>query len=241
MPHPPGPAMSKHAAAALLLPLLFGCDESSNRGEFDDRCGYYAAVGLVGLDKVVVSGSPAISGDGASLFSNGTIELAGNFTLEGDAIAGGEVTISGSNLPSGDIFEGAAAMQVEDPTEEVEAAALANDNATIPCVQQGNQCNSPVSAQGVLSLQSNQSLTLQTGNYYFKGISLNGQAELHIDGQVVIYLDGPATFNGGSSTNPDADLLTVISAAADDVKLNGNADARMAILAPFAAVRFSGT
>lgn len=77
--------------------------------------------------------------------------------------------------------------------------------------------------------------------YFFHNIHINGQAKLNISGDVFIYVDGAVTFNGGSSTNPSSDELTIISSGTDDIKLNGNADSQMAIFAPFATVRFSGT
>jgi hypothetical protein len=221
---------------------LFGCTVDENRwdGAVSFRCLPTAGVGMVGLHSVEVAGTPTVSGPYSSVFSNNIVSLAGSYDLEGDAISGGTVKVSGSNSPGGSIIEKAPKLSVADPTEAVRAAKASNDNDRIPCVKQSGDCISPVSNY-VLSLQSNQKITLTTGIYYLEGISINGQAKLDIDGDVVIYLDGPATFNGGSATNPDHDALTIISSAMSEIRLNGAAQSAMHIFAPYASVRFAGT
>lgn len=234
--------MPKLLTAVSLASLVAGCtaQQAPDDARVEFRCGYVGQAGLIGLDQVVIAGNPAITGDAASVFSNHHVSLAGSFEIEGDVISGGTVSIDGSNLPDGRIVENATRIDAPDPTEDVRAAELDNDNDRIPCVEQGNKCVSPVS-DGALELNSTESVTLPTGEYYFTSIRINGQAQLHIDGEVVIYLAGEATLNGGSSTNPSSDSLTIVSSSDADIELNGNADSQMAIYAPFAAVRFSGT
>jgi hypothetical protein len=228
------------AAAALSL-LLAGCD--SDTGDVEDggfRCVAGVPSGLVGLDLVDMSGTPTVSGEAASVFSNVLVSLAGSYDLEGSAISGGAVTISGNQKPGGDIVENATKVSVADPTADVVAAKTKNDNAKIPCVASGNKCLSPVSSFK-LSLASKQSLTLAAGSYYFESISISGQAKLNVSGDVVIYLAGGATFNGGSATNPSSDSLVVISSSTSEIKLNGGGTTDMHIFAPNATVRFAGT
>lgn len=205
-----------------------------------EACQPPASSGLIGLDLVDVSGNPHVTGNPASVFSNETINLVGNYIIDGDAVSGGDVNTSGSSLPGGSIVEGAGTITVPDPTEAVMAAKLDNDNATIPCIQSGNKCVSPVKDY-ILSLNGDQQITLQNGSYYFEGISINAQAKLNVNGTVIIYLNGPATFNGGAATNPDEDSLTIISSSTEEIKLNGGGSTTTHIYAPFAVVRFSGT
>lgn len=234
--------MSKLLTFLSVASLAAGCtvDEAPDDGRVEFRCGYVGQAGLIGLDQVVIAGNPAITGDAATVFSNHYVSLAGSFEIEGDVISGGIVSISGGKVPDGRIVEGAARIDVPDPTDDVKAAKNDNDNAKIPCVKKGKKCSSPVS-NGALVLSSTQSVTLPAGDYYFTSISISGQAQLDIDGEVTIYLAGGATLNGGSSTNPSSDSLTIVSSGTSDIKLNGNADSQMAIYAPFAKVRFSGT
>jgi hypothetical protein len=230
------------AALALTVLVTAGCDgERADTFEGNDfRCAGQVPSGLIGLDLVDLSGTPTISGDAPSVFSNELVALAGSYDLEGSAISGGSVTISGNTQPDGGIVENAARISVNDPSAAVAAAKTHNDNAKIPCVKSGNKCNSPVS-DFELALASTQSITLEAGTYYFESISMSGQAQLHVDGNVVIYLAGGATFNGGSATNPEDDSLVVISSAADEIKLNGGGSTSMHIFAPNATVRFAGT
>ena len=225
--------------AATLTSMLGACAVDESPTESDDleyRCATIP-VGIIGLELVDVAGSAKITG---SAFSNVLVTLAGAFEIDGAAISGGQVSIAGSRRPSAGAFEHATTVEAPDPTADVAAARLHNDNARIPCIPKGNRCVSPVSA-GVLTLNATQRITLTTGTYYLEGIRINGQAQLDISGAVVIYLDGDAAFNGGSATNPASDTLSVISASTADIKLTGRAEATMRIFAPFATVRFSGT
>jgi hypothetical protein len=222
---------------------LAACDSVEDDRDSDPvsfRCLPAAGVGMVGLDGVTVMGTPTVSGPYGSLFSNELVTLGGAYDLEGDAISGGAVDIKNdSNSPGGSVIENAQKISVADPTDEVLRAKDDNDNDSV-CVKKGNKCD-PVISNYELTLNGQQQLTLKTGVYYLESVRINGQARVNIDGNVVIYLNGPATFNGGSSTNPDEDSLTIISSAPDELKLNGGAQSAMHILAPFATVKMTGT
>ena len=232
--------MRAHWALVAIATALAGCAEEVETESLAFRCAGGSPAGLVGLDLVDISGTPSITGAVPNVFSNELVTLSGAVDLEGSAISGGEVTISGNAQPGGDVIEYATPIAVADPTADVAAAKLANDNASIPCVAKGNKCTSVVS-NDKLTLSSQQKLTLETGTYYFEGITISGQAKLDIDGAVVIYLAGGASFNGGSATNPSSDSLTVISSSTSDIKLTGGGSTNMHVFAPFSTVRFSGT
>lgn len=236
------PTRRRLAALALTALLATGCDGDGG-DEFDGesfRCLAGVPSGLIGLDLVDMSGTPTVEGDAPSVFSNTLVTLAGSYDLEGSAISGGNVTISGNKQPGGGIIKNAAKISVVDPSADVVAAKTHNDNAKIPCIGAGNKCTSPVSAYK-LTLASKQSLTLKAGTYYLESISMSGQARLNVSGAVVIYLAGGATFNGGSATNPNSDSLVIISSSASEIKLNGGGTTDMHIFAPNATVRFAGT
>lgn len=224
------------------LCLLVACEpyeDSEVAGELVERCGFVGEVGLVGLESVDISGNPSIFGANASVFSNERVTLSGSFDVEGYAISGGTVSVSGSGSVGG-VIEGATRISVDDPRPAVLAAATSNDNATIPCVKKGKSCKSPVAGTS-LALSSQSKLTLQSGSYYFTSVSVSGQAKIDVSGDVVIYLAGPATFNGGSATNPSTDSMRIVSSSTADIKLNGNSTASTSIFAPLAQVRFAGT
>lgn len=227
-------------SAPLLLCIAAACTNPLDEPESEFRCAGALPSGLIGLELVDIAGTPTISGVDGNVFSNERVQLAGNFDMSGAAVSGGTVTISGTRTPHGGVVEGAAKITATDPTDAVVAHASANDNATIPCVKQGSACTSPVVA-GVLTLVSKQTLELQTGSYYFTGISMSGQSKLNVRGTVVVYLAGGATFNGGSAANPSSDTMQVVSSSSAEIKINGGGSTNMAIQAPFAAVRFAGT
>jgi len=212
--------------------------ETSIASFADCHPGYSA--GIIGLDLVDISGTPAVTGAFPSVFSNHSVNLAGNYQLEGDAISAGTVSISGNKLPGGDVIEAAAQITVADPSAAVAAAEQDNDNDKVPKVKVGNKQKSPLSGTD-LTLASSQTITLTTGSYYFTSVDVSGQARIDVDGIVTIYLAGPATFNGGSATNSQQDSLTIISAVSDEIKFNGGGSTVTHVFAPSAAVRFSGT
>jgi hypothetical protein len=222
------------AVVGIALGLL-GCAgvEEGHDESVSFRCLPGGGVGMVGLDSVEVTGTPTVSGPFGSVFSNEHIFLAGAYDLEGSAVSGGSVTIANdANSPGGSVVENAQKVSVADPTDDVLRAKEDNDN----CPEHGSICISDY--QLVLN---DGEVTLPTGVYYLENIRINGQAKLNVDGNVVIYLNGPATFNGGSATNPDEDSLTIISSSTESIRLNGAAQSAMHVLAPFASVHFAGT
>ena len=212
--------------------------ETSIASFADCQPGYSA--GIIGLDGVDVSGTPSITGAFPSVFSNISVELAGNYDLEGDAVSGGTVEISGNKLPGGQVIEDASQIVVPDPSGAVAAAAVTNDNAKIPTVTVGKKKKSPLDGTA-LELSSQQVIYLTTVSYSFTSVDVSGQARIDLNGIVTIYLAGGASFNGGSATNSQQDSLTIVSSSSDELKFNGGGTTTTHVFAPNAAVRFSGT
>lgn len=212
--------------------------ETSIASFVDCHPGYSA--GIVGLDLVSMSGTPSITGAFPSVFSNESVELAGNYSLAGDAVSGGTVDISGNKLPGGHVIEDATQITVPDPSAAVASAAQSNNNANVPTVTVGKKKKSPLTGND-LKLTGSQAITLTTGSYYFTSVDVSGQAQINVNGIVTIYLAGAAKFNGGSATNSQQDSLTVISSASDELAFNGGGSTTTHVYAPNATVRFSGT
>jgi hypothetical protein len=228
-----------------VLPCLVGgCASPSLDGAEDfragDSCVPGGGAGLIGLSRVDIGGTPHIAGAYPSVFSNLLVEVVGTADIDGAARSGGSVEVSGTPTIAGGIVENAPQITVPDPRAAVAAARSNNDNDRMPCVPRGNDCDSPLVGFD-LELNGQDELILPAGIYYFESISINGQASLGTDGDVTIYLDGRATFNGGSATDPGNDTLILVAASTDVITLNGGAEATMHIFAPFAEVKFSGT
>jgi hypothetical protein len=233
---------------ALLLDLA-ACAPGDAAGPSPDlqfRCAG-GGVGLVGLVSVSVSGKPSVSGVFGSVFANDKVTLAGNFEIEGDVVSGGKIEISGKRRPGGQLIENSFFVDAPVVDAVVAAARKVNDNDEVPCADgwggwghHHHKCESPID-DNELKLDGTDELSLPGGTYYLEKLTINGKSELNIAGDVVIYLDGPATFNGASSINPTDGSLTLISAAKNAIKLNGSGDSSLRIVAPRADVRFSGT
>lgn len=224
--------------------LAIGCSKPDDDDTFADassfRCGETnVGLGLVGLTSVTIAGTPQVTGAFPHAFSNGEIRLSGNFTLEGNAMSATTVRIDGNRTPGGLVIEGAPPVTAADPSAEVAAAKLTNNNAKIPCVKRGNKCTSPLS-DGVLSLESKDALVLPAGTYYFAGIKSSGQGSLGVNGTVRVYLGGGASFTGGTAANPTDDSLTIVSSATDEIGVAGGGTVAMHVFAPNAPVKLTG-
>lgn len=231
--------MPLRTAACLTLLATPACAEGLDASPPSFRCFAAGGAGLVGLEEADISGNPTITGPFADVFSNIIVRLAGSYDLGGNALSGGTVELAGSTRPRGVIVEDAGTIVARVPTTEVEWARTHNDNAKIPCVQQGNKCRSPVSSR-VLTLAGQAALRLPAGTYSLASIRMSGTTRLDVAGQVTIYLDDGATFNGGSAANPANDSLSLVSSGEGEIKVNGGGTTSMHIYAPLADVRFAG-
>lgn len=234
--------------ATLLSAATFGAAGCAATDDDDDdvfadasafRCGESVGVGLIGLDSIDIAGTPKITGKFANAFSNGQIRLSGNFSLAGDAISAETVRIDGNRKPGGEVVEGAPTMARVDPSAEIAAAKAKNDNAKVPCVRQGNKCNSPI-VGGALDIGGKDGVTLEAGTYYFTKIKSCGQATLNVKGTVKVYLESGASLSGGSAANPTNDSLTIVSNTTDDISISGGGTAVMHVIAPRSMVRLTG-
>src|SRR5688572_5403115 len=214
---------------------------------------------FVGIEWVDVQGNPGSdsfdSVEGAynaangynrgSVCSDGDVTITGDTMLKGDARAGvnGEVTLNGGITVTGNI--GNRIKPLDMPPVDASDAAMYNDNANLPLIQQGGQMRSPVDRQGDFVLDSGDVYTMPPGTYYFRNITINGGATLNITGKTIIYATGNVTRNGGTWVNnntqkaenlqlymtggtanftSDNGFYGVIYAPNTDVTVNGSAD-----------------
>src|SRR5688500_18987114 len=117
---------------------------------------------FVGIQWVDVQGNPGsdsfdsvegqyVAANGyhrGSVCSDGDVIITGDTLLKGGACAGvnGEVTLNGGITVTGNI--GNRVKPLDMPPVDASYAAMYNDNASLPLIQQGGQMRSPVDRQG---------------------------------------------------------------------------------------------
>jgi cytoskeletal protein CcmA (bactofilin family) len=181
--------------------------------------------GVVGLDSVDIGGTADVLGAAASVFSNGPISIYGSAVVDGDVSSATSVSVSAT--VTGAITDTADPISVPDYSADMAAAAASNDNASFSYIS-GN----------TLSVSGRPgSVSMPAGVYYLEDIRVNSRKALDPAGSVIIYLNGPATINGGASIGD----LTIISLAPDRIRINGNSTSSMHIFAPYAEVQVNGT
>ena len=181
-------------------------------------------MGLLGLslveleDRVVVDSydsalgeyDPMAAGSEGHIQSNGDIILLTNNTVNGNALAGGTVT-----LGSGSTITGTA-------TEGVPSATIVTD-ISYPAYNSDTAGISPPGAYDTstydLTVNPGQTVTLDPGTYSFNRITLKTGAKLGITGPVVIHMTGRFYAKNGAVINTSkipANLVIVSSMAGDD-------------------------
>ena len=86
-------------------------------------------------------------------------------------------------------------------------------------------------------LDGGQQLTLSSGVYHFRNMTVNGGARLTIAGDVTIYIEGKMTYDNGTSANPGSIPSSLkINVGAGPVKIAGGHDLNAVIYAPQADV-----
>lgn len=224
------------ALAAGLLGLVSACD-LENAPELEEvafRCDFLGGTGVVGLDRIDVSGTGTVVGTAPTIFSNKAIVVGTSVYLGGDVITGGTFSQSGSNTIVGKITTGATLLELPDPATEVTAARQNNDNAKIPCVlwNGGYSCRNPVS-NGAFTLMNVDQLILPAGTYYFDSMYVDGSAKLGAAGEVTIYLGGSASFNGATHSGS----IQIVSANPNaTISFNGYSHATVDVYAPLSTV-----
>lgn len=193
---------------------------------------------MIAVNELDASGTPTITGTDVSIAANGLITVSGSAEIDADIFAGGAVTINGNPDLYGDIYESSHQLRIaQDST--IDTVRESNDNDEMPCIKKKGSCERYQTGTDLV-LNSKESLDLDEGVYYFTSIQIAGQANLNTDGNVWIYLDGGASFNGGSAVD-EGDTLTLVSASDEPITINGSAEAAMHIMAPEATVKLAGT
>ncbi len=210
---------------------------------------------IFGDEKVVVSGSSitdsydsnsgvyvsSAAGDKGSICSNGPITLSGNITINGNATPGpeSEVTLSGQATVTGSTSPASTAFTV--PTIDMGSAGSVNDNNTIGLTSSGKN---PLDSSNDFSISGQDTITLNSGVYYFKSVSMSGGSEVRINassGPVVIFVTDSLSVSGQGFLNLSAipaDLQIFVTGSS--ANYSGGSDFFGVILAPAASLTISG-
>jgi len=186
-----------------------------------------------------------------ALLAAGTITASGNAAVTGPAITNNLATLSGNTVINGPLTALAADIGskasvtglVSTGTATADAAPLylptlladsagANNNTAI----QGSMTN------GKITLSGSTSLTLSTGVYYLKGLTLSGSSKITLTGPVELIVDGDIKLSGSAAINKDgaASNLLVFVSTNGKVELGGSATLAATLYAPQVLMTLGG-
>ncbi|HAM38460.1 MAG: hypothetical protein A2539_06405 [Elusimicrobia bacterium RIFOXYD2_FULL_34_15] len=114
-----------------------------------------------------------------------------------------------------------------------------NDNFKIPLTIAGNQAL----VNGVLTINSNDTLTISTGTYYFNGIKLSANSKLYFKGRIRIYSKGKISIPDESEvhSNGSPNNLIIYCNTSQAVHLNGSGELQGIVYAPTSDIAVCGT
>lgn len=165
--------------------------------------------------------------------SNGPVTLASGAQINGNA-QGSSVEIAAG---SGADISGSRSITV-DPLvfEDVDfSEAAVNDNSTI---ERGPTYAPPfLTPDGDLIVDNGRDITLQSGTYLFRNLTVAGGSQLHIVPPVSIYVEGEATLDNGTEANNGGNPGDfVLNVGAGPVMVQGGHNLHGIIYAPQADV-----
>jgi len=199
----------------------------------------YFDFALYSSSSIKVSDKSSVSG---SVYAKSSISVSDNAVIDGDAkTSGGANSIKVTNKAriTGSKITGAPVINLPSVDAIVNAAALSNNNISIGLTAKGRN---PVDKDKKFSLSDKDSITLNSGFYYFKGIHISDDSTLKISGNVFIFLDGPFKISKGRVDTVSADApvsLFIVSRSIEGVKIADTAFVKAGILAPNAEMHLS--
>ena len=158
---------------------------------------------------------------GGNIRSNSSIRLTGNVLINGNATPGpgGTVDLSGNAKVTG-------------------STAPASSFVYFPPIKD-------LTASETLSISGNNSITLNTGTYYYNAVNITGNGTLYINGKVEIYCLGDFIAGGNGIVNNDGIASGVstnlsIFVKGNNAEIIGNGKFYGTIYAPNATVKVTG-
>jgi endonuclease G len=207
---------------------------------FDSNGGYLATKG--NLTNILSNGAITIAGSG-KVWGNvrstqAGVDITGASKVTGNATAGATVTKSGSGAVGGTITNNALSPIVTLPEVAACGPAYSSSNGI------GGTYSYNESA-GDLTLGGVNSASLAPGTYCFNNLTLNGSAQLKIDGLVVIKLTGKLNIGGSGKLNNATGIpgnLRILSSysGANGVTINNGSNNYLMVYAPQTEITISG-
>jgi hypothetical protein len=203
--------------------------------------------GVVGLNSITMRGNTSTSywsATGAAqagfgnIGSNGTVSISNNSSIDGSVFYGPGGSVSGSGNVSGTVSQLASPLSF--PPADAGSAASSNSDWLVPswAFPGGKD----------FSLQSNQSLTLPGGTYYFQNFTMQGGSSLTFTGPATIYCYGTFNMSGNTTTSGSKPgNLSIIMCKRPDgtapgsLTIGGLSALYSSIYAPQSAVALSGS
>ncbi len=205
------------------------------------ECGAIIGEKAVSLNSSATTGSysgvfsPANTNDNGSVCSCGDITLTSSAIVNGDAIPGydHEVFLNSSAYVTGSMDSGECPVLADVDFGDV---ATNNDNDKIGLTDEGNDPfeDGPYA----FALNSNDSLTLPGGTYYFSSFSINSSSQLRFTGPTVIYVTGSFQIDSTGIVNESQipENLIILISSNEEVKIKSSVDFHGVIYAPNAHV-----
>ena len=181
------------------------------------------------------------AGDGkAHVRSNGNVVISGTPEVHGDVVAGPgkRITLSGHPVITGQQVVAAAPYNCT-PIDLVALKTTlqqSNDNSRIPRTDRGN----PGLTNGGITLSGHDVLTLPAGTYLVSSITLTGNSQLRVSGQVRILVTGSISITGGSNVNLDGNPFQMRLWSQGAIAISSQSNVHAYIYAPTAAVSLTG-
>jgi hypothetical protein len=162
--------------------------------------------GTDSFDSVEGTYNSATAGHRGSICSDGDITIEGNADIHGDARAGvgDDVILEGQVTVSGNI--GSRIKPLNLPLVDASPIKILNDNLNLPLIKKGNNFVSPLNGALDLTLDGTVVYNMPPGTYYFRNMTLSGQATLNISGNTSIFLTGNLYRGGGTYVNNNTQL-----------------------------------
>jgi cytoskeletal protein CcmA (bactofilin family) len=182
---------------------------------------------------------PATAGQDGDIVADGTISLSGSSSIKGD-VKGSTVTAQGNSQVSGSTAP--SRRPLDFPSVDATEVALENDNDGLPTYTKGKQTISPLDGNRNFSLSGGIDYAIPPGNYYFNDLNLSGQSTLTVSGVTTIYLTGDLDTSGGDVINAsqDPNNLRILMTGGTAV-INASVDWYGLLYAPDTDVTINGT
>jgi RHS repeat-associated protein len=235
---------------ALGLALLFPAAAAAAQFDIPPDLGAYTALSCQDLS---ISGNSMVTSEGvgggtagdgkAHVRSNGNVVLSGTVEVHGDVVAGPgkAVTVSGHPVVTGQKQVASSPFNCT----PIDLAALrsaleqSNDNAHVPLTDHGSPGLGGADGRA-LKLTAHDGLTLPAGTYLVSSISLTGNSQLRVSGQVRILVTGSVAISGGSDVNLNGNPFQLRLWSQGSIAVASQSNVHAYVYAPAADVSLVG-